>query len=431
MKGYDRHPLRAAVVLGVVVAVGGMAWSLFIWPTLHPMAAYPYGYWSTPSDVWHVMLASADVTQGRLLSIYQAGAIWQSGVFTNQFASGQYQAGPLLPILLTPIAFLGQRFHLGAWLLEPRPRPSLWLICGPYGMLISSIPFLYAVRSFAVAAGIKRHLLRLQVVAGALVLVPVVGYYGHYDDALALTFVILSARDLSKERWMRAAVMLGIAVGFKQLAWMALPLLFATTPKGHRLRSLLPSVVAPAAFFALTLAADWRFASLALLKADACPSCGHAALWVPEQAMDYVAGPVRAGVFLVALVVAWRMRGRHDATSLSAALGITLLARVAFEPVAYSYHVAVALALLALHEELERGRPWRTLALGSCMLLWFTFYPPVRVLWWIPFAASLVAVAWPAGKRIFGAGTRPPGPGERRPRHPGRSARAASSTRPA
>jgi len=427
MKGHDRHPLRAAVGLGVLVAIGGMVWSLLVWPTLQPIP--PYGYWAAPPDVWHVLLASADVTHGRLLFIYEAGAIWRGGVFTNQFATGQYQAGPLLPILLTPIALLGERFHLSAWMLQWNPRPSMWLVYGPYGMLISSIPFLYAVRSFAVAAGINRHLLRLQVIAGVLVLIPVVGYYGHYDDVLALTFLILSARDLSKQRWTRSAVMLGVAVGFKQWAWMALPLLLATTPMRHWLRSLLPSAVAPAAFFALTLVADWPFASLALLKADACPACGHAALWAPEQAMDYVAGPVRTGVFLVAFVVAWRMWGKRDATSLSAALGVTLLARVFFEPVAYAYHVAVALPLLLFDEELERGRPWRTLVLGSGMLLWFPYHPPMRVLWWSPFAAAAVAVAWQACWRIFSPGGHSHGHVERRSARPGRSARAASATR--
>jgi len=399
-EAYDQHPFRAAIILGVAVAVGGMAWSLFIWPTLHPIP--PYHYWTPPSDVWHIMLASHYVTHGRLLSIYEAGAVYRGSNFANQFALGQYEAGPLLPILLAPIEFLGERFHLMEWMLRPTLRPSMWLIYGPYGALVSSIPFLYAVRAFAVSAGLRRNLLRLQVVAGVLVLIPVVGY-GHYDDVLTLTFIILSARDLSKERWTRAAVMLGIAVGFKQWAWMALPLLLAVTPVKHWLRSLLASVVAPGAFFALALVVDWRFASLALLKADACPSCGHAALWAPWQAADYTAGPVRAGVFLVALVVAWRMWRRHDATSLSAALGVTLLARVLFEPVVYAYYAAPGLALLLLDEELERGRPWRTLALGGCMLLWFPFPASMRLLWWIPFAALLVAVGWSAGERAFGA----------------------------
>ena len=263
------------------------------------------------------------------------------------------------------------------------------------------------VCSGPVTLQIKERLVRMQVAAGALVLIPVVGYYGHYDDVLALTFVILSARDLSKQRWMRAAVMLGIAVGFKQWAWMALPLLLAVTPKEQRLRSLLPSAVAPAAFFALVLAVDWSFASLALLKADTCPACGHAALWVPQQAMNFVGGPPRMGVFFVAFGVAWKMRKRFDATSLSAALGVTLLARLAFEPVVYFYHVAPALALLMLYEQLEHGRPWRTLVLGGCLIPWFGYYPSVHALWWVAFAALVVAIAWPAGKLVFAVGSDP------------------------
>ena len=149
-------------------------------------------------------------------------------------------------------------------------------------------------------------------------LFPSVMWYGHFDDVLALTFVILSARDLSKERWMRAAVMLGIGVGFKQWAWMALPCLLAVTPVKHWLRSLLPSVVAPAAFFTLALATDWRFASRALLAPVTRPSLGQAALWVPREAATYVAGPTRMGVILVAIIIAWDVR--NDAASLAAAL---------------------------------------------------------------------------------------------------------------
>ena len=405
MKTGGRHPWRAAVAIGALFAVGCMAWSLFIWPALSPIP--PYHYWNAPPDVWHVMSATHLAAQGKLLLIYQASAIWNAAGFTGEFGTGQYQAGPLLPILLIPVALLGEVFKLSEWVVQWNPRPSLWLIYGPYGTLISSIPFLYAVRSFLSSAGVKERLLRMQVAAGALVLIPVVGYYGHYDDVLALTFVILSARDLSKQRWMRAAVMLGIAVGFKQWAWMALPLLLAVTPQEQRLRSLLPSAVAPAAFFALVLAVDWSFASLALLKADTCPACGHAALWVPQQAMNFVGGPPRMGVFFVAFGVAWKMRKRFDATSLSAALGVTLLARLAFEPVVYFYHVAPALALLMLYEQLEHGRPWRTLVLGGCLIPWFGYYPSVHALWWVAFAALVVAIAWPAGKLVFAVGSDP------------------------
>jgi hypothetical protein len=262
-----------------------------------------------------------------------------------------------------------------------------------------------------------------------LVLAPVAVFFGHYDDVLALTFIVLSGRDLSRRQWMRAAVMLGIAVGFKQWAWLALPVLLAATPPKHWLRSLLPSVVAPATFFALAFAVNWRFADLALLKADSCPACGHAALWVAAQSMHYVAAPARVGVFLVALFIAWRMWQRHDAASLSAALGVTLLARVAFEPVAYAYHVAAALALLLLHEELEYARPWRTFVVGGGLLLWFLYFPPIRVLWWILFAALAVAVAWPAAEQILSPGSDPASRGARRPARPARSARATAATR--
>lgn len=403
----DTHPLRTSVVLGVVLTVGGMAWSLFIWPALSPIP--PLHYWDAPPDVWHVMAAAHIVAHGKLFLIYRASAIFGSAGFTGQFGTGQYQAGPLLPILLAPVALVGQIFKLSEWVIRWEPRPTMWLVYGPYGLLISAIPFLFAIRSLAWIAGIKRNLLRLQIAAGALVLIPVAVYYGHYDDALSLAFLILSVRDLSEKRWMRAAVMLGIAVGFKQWAWMALPLLLAATPKEHRLRSLLPSAVAPAAFFALALAVDWRFANLALLKADTCPACGHSALWVSSQAMNFVGGPPRLGVFLVAFVVAWRVRGRYDAASLSAALGITLLARLAFEPVVYFYHLAPALALLMVHEELERGRPWRTLVLGGCLLPWWAYYPSMRAEWWAVLGVLVVAIAWPAGKLVFGAAAAPTG----------------------
>ena len=145
VKAGDQHPFRAAVVLGVVFASIGMALTLFIWPTSLPETV-PH-YWDVPSDVWHIMSASHYMTWGMPFRIYEASLVERSPngvVVGTNFDAIQYQAGPLLPILLAPVAFVGQKFNLGESWPQLQRFPSLWLIYGPYGMLISFIPFLYA-----------------------------------------------------------------------------------------------------------------------------------------------------------------------------------------------------------------------------------------------------------------------------------------------
>ena len=398
----DSHPWRATILLGLITTAATIAFFFLVFPKMNSIPKLGDGYWLAPTDVWHIMLASHRMTSGDFFGIYEAVLAGHPSWAPPSVI--QYQAGPLLPALLAPVAAIGEHFKLSEpalpyWNL----RPTMWPLYATYATLLSSITFLYAVRSFAAEARVRVDLAWIQVSAIVLGFIPMVVIQGHFDDALALSFVLLSARDLHRKRWMRAAVMLGIAVGFTQWAWLALPLLLVVTPKEHRARSLLPAVLAPLAFFAVALASDWALASQALLKAIALPMFGHPALWVKPSAQFVSAGPFRLGLFVVALLIASRMWNRADMAGITAALGVTLLSRLAFEPVVFAYYAGIGLVcLLLMDQQVARGWwRWRLVPLGGAWLIWFGQHPASRPLWWGVSTAFFVAVIWPAVPRIL------------------------------
>ena len=108
-----------------------------------------------------------------------------------------------------------------------------------------------------------------------------------------------------------------------------------------------------------------------------------------------VGTPSRAGAFLVAFAVAWRLWGSREPGPVLAGFGLIFLSRVAFEPTLYPYYFGPALAFLLVHEWLRTGRPWRTLVVGGGWVLWFET-DPWPWLWWTVSAVLAVGLAWPA-----------------------------------
>jgi len=357
----------------------GMVYTMLQWPPWH----LPHE-WGPPGDIWHPMVAAHAVARGHPGHMYRP--------------DGFYVAMPLFAILLAPVAAVGQALHL----TESYPRvvahPTLWLVYGPYGLAMS-LPLLYAVRALATEAGIRRGRLILQVLVALLAITSISIVYGHYEDVLALGLVMLAGREALRARSLAGALWLGVAIAVKQWALLALPVYLALAPPGRRLRALGAAMALPAALALFTLAMDWPHASKALFQARTFPQVGHAALWVSHQTQVLVGTPSRAGAFVVAFAVAWRLWGRPEPGPVLAGFGLTFLSRVPFEPTLYSYYLGPALAFLLLHEWLRTGRPWRTLAVGGGWLLWFET-DPWPWLWWAVSAGLVVILAWPAVREV-------------------------------
>lgn len=376
---------RDPLLLGLLVVAAGMAYTVWFFPVV---LGWP-GWWLN-GEVWIPVDAAGYVASGAYPYLYEAHPGWI--------------AGPLLPVVLAPVALLQDAFHLTSNGDFNVPHPTLWLVYGPLG-LATSIPLLHAVRSLA--AGVRspgrhgdRGLAVLQWAVLPLVLAPAAIVFGHFEDVLALAFLVLATRDAPRGG-LRGALYLGIAIAFKQWAVLGLPILFVAVSPERRARWVAGAVAVPAVLMGIPLVADWPHAAKALFSGSAFPMLGHPALWVGATGEALTAAPYRLVILAGAVGLARKVRGRMDAPVVLAALGLVFLVRLVLEPVVFGYYPCPALAFLLLHEYATTGRVRRTLALGTAMLLLFPFHPN-PVLWWTAEAALGVALAVPAVREVRG-----------------------------
>ena len=373
---------RASAAFAIGTVAVAMLFSIVVRPYHHGTGA-----WNVPPDAWDSLVPAHYVADGAFPYIYEPDR--------------QFVATPLLPIVLSPAAALDE--HLGLTDSYPYniPRPSMWLLYAPYAFALTFVLFFAAGRLTEEA---WERLLRpgrppvLAVQAACLVFVvfPVGMLYGHFEDILALAFVMLAIAALMRESWTSAALMLGVAIAFKQWAVLGLPVLLAATPSGRRMRAGLRSLVVPGALVAIPLLADPGHAVPALFAAPSFPRHGHPALWVATSTNRIVGSPGRAGAVVTAIFVGWALRGRRDPAAVMAGFALVFLSRLFFEPVAWAYYLAPGLVLLVVHDAvLTRKLPARAIALGTGLFLLFPLHP-AQAAWWTALTVGVVVLALPA-----------------------------------
>ena len=371
----DAHPWRAAIGITLLGIVAEMALTIWILP-----AALQWGGWFIAGDAWPPITPAHFVSYGAFPYLYEG--------------SKAFVAGPLLPLVLAPVAGLGNVLGLSESIPFPIPHPTLWLVYGPYAIGVSCVAFLWAVRRLATQAGIRNGRARLQLAETALVLVPAVGIWAHFEEPLALAATMLAVGEAHEGRLRRAAILVGVAIGFKQWAVLALPLLVAAAPPGRRVKTLAWGLAVPVVVFGLPLVLDWRWAAPAIFSARAFPRMGHAALWVASSVHHTVGTPFRSLAVACSVAVAWRIRERATLRVLLAALASVLMLRLVFEPVLYAYYLAPPLGVLVVYELVRTGRATRVILCGTVALLLFALHPH-PVIWWTAEAALLVPIAAP------------------------------------
>ncbi len=386
--GPTDRPWRAAVVLGLILIACSFAFAL-----LYPVVL-EHGcpcrdrdgrlvlVVATPRDFWIAVDAARYVANGALGFVYES--------------SRHLTALPLYPALLAPLVAVGDALGLSA---PPAPTATMYLLLAPFTVGLA-MPLLHQVRELLQDAGEGASALSAQVWTALLVAVPVLVVCGHGEDALALLAVLVAVRLAARERWAAAGLLLGVAIASKQWAVLALPALVARSPRRQRPRLAAASLALPAALASFTLAVDWSHASRALLHPPNYPGYGHAALWIDVGAATVATAPFRLGVLGLAIILAGR--GGTSLSRLLAVLGLTLLARCAFEPVVHVYYLAPGLCLLLLHERVATGRCTRSAVLGSLLIAWFPVHPAPG-LWWAVAALLGVAVAYRAGREVLSA----------------------------
>lgn len=377
----DPHPWRMALVL-TLLTIGLVLLASMV---LVPLVSGYHG-WQAPEDVWPSILAGQYVSNGAF------GYVYSSSPF--------YVVTPLLALLLAPMTLLADQLHLLYDYPYQIPHPTVWLVAGPYGAALC-FPLFVAARKLAHQVGLAAQAAIVQWASLVLAVIPMVVLYGHVEDALCLAALVFAVVLLLRERYLPAAIALGVAIACKQTALLGLPLLIALAPKEQRVGMALRSLAIPAAFVALPLIRDWHAASSALLSAKSYPHpISHTAIWVLHPGDVLTGTPGRVVAVLFAVAVAWWMRDRReDVPLVIAAFGLVLLSRLVFEPRVLFYYLGPGLLFLLLHERLTTGHWWRTSAAGCLLMAYFHLHLDPRV-WWPAAFVALAVIAWPAARDV-------------------------------
>lgn len=351
-RGKDRHPALGAVVVAAVAAFLFFAYS-FWWPA----AVDHVRAWAIGGDTWMATTAAIYVSHGAYQEVY--------------WGSPSYFALPLSAIILAPAVRLGQELGLVNGYPYLLPKPTMWWVVGPWTLLWGSIPVLYAVRAVAWVAGARRQLWALQVATALIVVVPC-AVWGHFEDSLAVAGVLLAVRAKLQDRYLLAAVLLGLAICSKQWAIIAVPFLLFTAPQGSRLRLTAVAAVLPILLVAEPLAAHPHVTLRALLIQPTPPLAGHhighgSLLAALGPAGDRVARIVT--VLLAGGLACWVAVRRTRWLYPTMALG--LLLRPLLEPFLFGYYLCpgIELAVVAMVIHRRRVDGWLAL-LCACPVIW-------------------------------------------------------------
>lgn len=396
------------ILMTVLIVGSGMAFML-CWPTV---IEHKHG-WETGGDLWGIFRAAHYIGWGFL------GGAYDPTTGVNSL--------PGLEILLAPVAMLSG--HLGLTESFPPfflPHPTAALLLEPIELLLASTVLFAAdslAESLAVPWGRRRSLcLMIAVIAW-----PTVAIWGHAEDCLALALAIYSFGAVLDSRWKLAGWLFGVALLVQPLVIMMLPLLIATSPRRHRVGTLVRSVGMAAALAVVAFASDFSNAYRSLIQQPTPPSINHATPWVslaprvtnvvstaghyatitsrggkylqgvtndhPHAVILVSGGAGRAIEVVLAVLVGlsvWRRPQSPDRLIWLAALCLGM--RCMFEAVMTPYYLAPPL-ILALAIASRQGR---LRFIGSCAVgLGMTIYAYQNLnpwQWWLPIAIGMTAV---------------------------------------
>jgi len=345
--------------------------------------------WALPDDLWGT-LAAAD----RLLHLHLGGLYTQpTGLITLPGAA----------IILVPVVAVADAAGIPLAIQSAHnPQPPVWLLAGPYEVILSSVT-LFAADAIAEHLGtpwFRRDALTLAEV-GTLWSVSV--RWGHPEDAMAVGLFLYAILALARDRPRRSGWLTGAAIVIQPLVLLALPVLAMAMPlrrlPGFLARAAAPAVVALGA----AAAANWNATYAAVTRQPNFPDINHPTPWAalsPHMGDGVIAaGPARIVAILVACGCAV-VAGRRWQAARGAAwdngtlydvlwwVAFALALRCAFEPVVVAYYLwpALAVALVVASQSWSRLIPAGIVAAvltGVSQTTWhgvWTWWAPMMVL---------------------------------------------------
>jgi hypothetical protein len=349
-------PLLATVGLMLI----GMLGTTLVGPHLIGRTAY-----SLPNDLWGTLVAAQ-----RLLHLDLAGLYTQpTGLVTFPGAA----------VILVPAVAIADA--AGFSLAHPgphNPQPAVWLVAGPYLVVISAVALL-AADALAERLGVSRPKRAFLAVASGTALWNVSVQWGHPEDAVAVGLLLFAILALSERRPARAAWLAGAAIAVQPLVLLALPVVLVLL-EPRRLAGFLARAAAPTVvLLGAAAAANWNATYDAVTRQPNWPTVDHPTPWLPlapHLAGGAVAGgPARALAIAAAcgcaLIAGRRLRAARHAASWSRETltellwwtAVALALRSVFEPVMVAYYLwpGLAVALIAA------ARSWWRLVAASAV----------------------------------------------------------------
>ncbi|MGB8180212.1 MAG: hypothetical protein WCF63_08605 [Acidimicrobiales bacterium] len=244
----------------VALLVFGLAYSFFWTVVVHHVPA-----WVTPPDLWNTFRDAHYV-------------IWDGeGQVYN--ANTAFVTFPGIAVLLAPVAEIQRIFNLTESFPVFLYKPSAWYFLGPVDMLCGGI-LLFPLDAIARRLSLSFGRRTLATTLEAVLIFPVVVYWGHPEDTLALAFGFYGLLAAHDRRWLHSAGFFALAVVFQPLILLVVPIALAYVP-AKKWPAFAGVVAVPSVLLLIPPLIQQRSATLyAIMKQPNFPTIDHATPWL-------------------------------------------------------------------------------------------------------------------------------------------------------
>jgi hypothetical protein len=252
------HAWPFAVMVALLLI--GMAFSLFWNVVVHHV-----NIWHTPPDLWATFRDAHYI-------------IWDGeGQVYN--ANTAFVTFPGIAVLLSPIAEIQRVFNLTESFPIYLTRPTAWLVLGPVDMLCGGI-LLFPLDALARRLSISSKRRLLATILEAVLIFPVVEYWGHPEDTLALAFGLYALLASYDRRWLHSAGFFALAVVFQPLILLIVPISLTYVP-AKKWPAFAGVVAIPSALLLVPpLIQEWKPTTYAIFKQPNFPGLNHPTPWL-------------------------------------------------------------------------------------------------------------------------------------------------------
>ena len=194
----------------IALLLAGMAYTLFWYPVVKH-----FGAWNTPPDLWSTFRDAHYVIWDGEGQVYSAN--------TN------FVTFPGIAVLLAPLAEIQQAFHLSESFPVYLFKPTAWYVLGPVDMLCGGV-LLFPLDAIARRLSLTNGRRALATLFCTILIFPVVVFWGHPEDTLALALGLYALLKAYDRKWLHSAAIFALAVVFQPLIFLIVPIALAYVP---------------------------------------------------------------------------------------------------------------------------------------------------------------------------------------------------------